>query len=319
MDTATEDGFTIGAVSRLTGIPVHTLRAWERRYGAVTPQRQEGGGRLYSRDDITRLTLLKRLTEAGQAVGTVAQLPLERLRERVGDLSPAAETEATVRRLAVLGSVLPERLRAAPTLEGAELAAVAADREELVAQARAAEADTLVLELATIHGETAAEVLDLLERSGAHLAVVVYAFGPRAAARALDTSRIRPLRSPVTAAEVVRACHGGARRAEPAEGGLVDWALEQPLRPRHYDDAALARLASLSPTMACECPNHMADLVAGLAAFERYSSECESRSPEDAALHYALHAVTGQARALMEDALAYLVAAEGLEDNAGDT
>ena len=321
LDNAAEAGFTIGAVSRLTGIPVHTLRAWERRYGAVRPERQEGGGRLYSRDDIARLTLLKRLTAAGQSVSTVARLPLEALRERVQELAPEAATgdAEPVRRLAVLGSLLPARLQAAaPELAGVELAALAAGREELVERAKAAGADTLVLELPTVHEETAAEVLDLLERAGARQAVVVYAFGPRSAARSLETSRIRLLRGPATAGEVARACRGGPPYAEPAGGGLVDWALQQPLRERRFEDGALARLAGLSPAMACECPNHMADLVAGLAAFERYSSECESRSPEDAALHHALHAVTAQARALMEDALGYLVEAEGLEESDGD-
>jgi DNA-binding transcriptional MerR regulator len=321
LDDQNEDLFSIGAVSRLTGIPVHTLRAWERRYGAVSPERQEGGGRLYRRQDISRLNLIKRLTEAGHAVSTVAQLPMEALRERARDLAPetSGKAEGGPCRVAVMGAMLPQRMRSETTAAmGLELVAVAEDRQQLGAEARSAGADMLVLELPTVHPETASQVLDLLETTGARQAVVVYAFGARPAVQALDTSRIQRLRGPVTVAEVARACGAMERQAAPADGGLVDWALDQPVRDRRYDDASLARLASLSPAMACECPNHMADLVAGLAAFERYSSECESRSPEDAALHYALHAATAQARALMEDALAYLVAEEGLEEHTGD-
>jgi DNA-binding transcriptional MerR regulator len=322
LNSQDEDLFSIGAVSRLTGIPVHTLRAWERRYGAVSPERQEGGGRLYRRQDITRLNLIKHLTESGHAVSTVAQLPMAALRERARDLAPetAAEPEGTPCRVAVMGAVLPERMQSEGSAEmGLELVAVAEDRQQLATQARSARADTLVLELPTVHPETASQVLELLATTGAHHAVVVYAFGARSALQALDTSRIQRLRGPVSVAEVARACGAGERHAAPADGGLVDWALDQPVRDRRYDEASLARLASLSPAMACECPNHMADLVAGLAAFERYSSECESRSREDAALHYALHTVTAQARALMEDALAYLVTEEGLEEHIGDS
>jgi MerR family transcriptional regulator, light-induced transcriptional regulator len=73
--------YPIGAVARKTGLSVHTLRAWERRYGVVTPQRSAGGTRLYSNADVTRLRLLRRATEAGHPIGQVAPLPAESLRE----------------------------------------------------------------------------------------------------------------------------------------------------------------------------------------------------------------------------------------------
>ena len=42
-----EKGYPIRAVAQLTGLSVDTLRAWERRYKAVSPQRQ-GRGRVYN-------------------------------------------------------------------------------------------------------------------------------------------------------------------------------------------------------------------------------------------------------------------------------
>jgi hypothetical protein len=50
----------------------------------------------------------------------------------------------------------------------------------------------------------------------------------------------------------------------------------------------------------------------GLAAFEKYSSECEDRNPADAALHSFLHRTTAAVRRSMEEALDYVVQAEGL-------
>jgi DNA-binding transcriptional MerR regulator/methanogenic corrinoid protein MtbC1 len=60
-------------VARLTGIPIDTLRAWERRYGAVEPARDERG-RLYDDVDLQKLKLLRRLVERGHAIGRIATL-----------------------------------------------------------------------------------------------------------------------------------------------------------------------------------------------------------------------------------------------------
>ena len=65
--------YPIRAVARLTGIPIETLRAWERRYHAVTPDRT-ARGRLYSDVEVSRLQLLRAVVEGGHAIGQVAGL-----------------------------------------------------------------------------------------------------------------------------------------------------------------------------------------------------------------------------------------------------
>ena len=64
----------IRVAARRTGLTTATIRAWERRYGAVTPGRSEGGQRLYSDRDLVRLDTLRRLTEAGRSISAVAAL-----------------------------------------------------------------------------------------------------------------------------------------------------------------------------------------------------------------------------------------------------
>lgn len=71
--------YPIRAVSRLTGIGIDTLRAWERRYGAVTPTRDERG-RLYTDADVARLRLLNQAVLSGHSIGRVASLPEAELR-----------------------------------------------------------------------------------------------------------------------------------------------------------------------------------------------------------------------------------------------
>jgi DNA-binding transcriptional MerR regulator len=65
--------YPIRAVSQLTGVPVDTLRAWERRYRLVEPAR-DGRGRLYGEADVRKLRLLRQLVGRGHAIGRLAVL-----------------------------------------------------------------------------------------------------------------------------------------------------------------------------------------------------------------------------------------------------
>lgn len=66
--------YSIGKVSELTGINAITLRAWERRYNIVTPQRTESGHRLYSADDVEIIKTAKRLISTGIKISQVNNL-----------------------------------------------------------------------------------------------------------------------------------------------------------------------------------------------------------------------------------------------------
>jgi DNA-binding transcriptional MerR regulator len=64
-DPVSPPGYPIGVISRLTNIHPETLRVWERRYDLVQPHRTGRGGRLYSDEDIERLSLVEQLVDAG--------------------------------------------------------------------------------------------------------------------------------------------------------------------------------------------------------------------------------------------------------------
>ena len=64
----------IRVVAQRTGLTTATIRAWERRYSAVSPGRSTGGQRLYSDREVERLGTLRRLTEAGRPISMVASL-----------------------------------------------------------------------------------------------------------------------------------------------------------------------------------------------------------------------------------------------------
>ena len=53
--------FKIGEVSRITGVPEHTLRYWEEEFGQIRPEKTKSGQRLYRRRDIETLLQIKDL------------------------------------------------------------------------------------------------------------------------------------------------------------------------------------------------------------------------------------------------------------------
>jgi DNA-binding transcriptional MerR regulator len=68
-------GVSIAAVSDLLGIPVPTIRSWERRYGFPSPSRTGGRHRRYGPDDLERLRALRDLVTRGLTAGSaVARL-----------------------------------------------------------------------------------------------------------------------------------------------------------------------------------------------------------------------------------------------------
>ncbi len=80
--------YPIRAVSKLTGIGVDTLRAWERRHHAVTPIR-DNRGRMYTDAEVARLRLLQGALSNGHSIGRLAALSDDQLRALVAAVEPA--------------------------------------------------------------------------------------------------------------------------------------------------------------------------------------------------------------------------------------
>ena len=84
--------YPIRAVSKLTGMAIDTLRAWERRHSAVTPVRDDRG-RMYTDADIARLRLLRGAVEHGHSIGRLAGLTDAELRHLAATAGAIAVSE----------------------------------------------------------------------------------------------------------------------------------------------------------------------------------------------------------------------------------
>jgi len=71
-DLSDEPKYTIKKVGDLTGILPVTLRAWERRYGVLSPERKENRYRLYSDRDVGIIRWLNSQTVNGISISTAA-------------------------------------------------------------------------------------------------------------------------------------------------------------------------------------------------------------------------------------------------------
>lgn len=125
--------FPIRVVSRLTGINPVTIRAWERRYRLVAPERTPGGHRLYSRADVEMLRAASRLVEQGVSISRATRLlaepgqrhesPADRLLDRFLDRLHALDDDglsavfeaSLARRSAAQATALLDALPAAAT------------------------------------------------------------------------------------------------------------------------------------------------------------------------------------------------------------
>lgn len=82
--------YSIQAAAERTGLTPHVIRAWERRYKAIEPERSAGKHRLYSESEIQRLSLLRRAVEAGHSIGRIARLSVGELGALIADCPTVA-------------------------------------------------------------------------------------------------------------------------------------------------------------------------------------------------------------------------------------
>jgi DNA-binding transcriptional MerR regulator len=310
-------GYRSSVAARLAGVPVETLRVWERRYGVVGPRLTERGHRLYSADDVSRLTLIRQLVDVGTAIGAIARLSTDELRALLSAGRAAAEgrLERPVAnrqplRVAVIGTSLGAQLaHGTPPLRQLAIVASSTTTADATTRLRGVDVDVLVIEMPTLQADALGEIDALVAGVGAPQAIVAYRFSPLAVLNALRNRGHVTVRAPLDVVELERLCAGLV--AESGRRAVEMRAVPSVSGPR-FDDQALARISQSLTTLSCECPRHVVELLISLGTFERYSADCANRSPADAELHRWLQQVAGAARASFEDALVRVAAAEGL-------
>jgi len=329
----------------MLGMPVATLRVWERRYALTHTAHSPSGQRLYSADDVRRLGLLKQLTDLGHAIGSLAPLGMAQLQQVASTHAQALAATQAARplnrapqrlakaqrawRLVVVGPALGARLKRSALLRRLGRPVDMVGPFDDVAQAVAALAarskgqavDAWLLHQPQLHAgwlaATRVAVPALAPGQSQPLPMaVLYGMAAESVCEELADGGVDLLREPqpdVVLAQWLRRWAAASNGSGPVPGDVgAGLSHAAAAAPRRWDDAALSDFASLSTTVACECPRHVAELLMQLSRFEAYSAQCEHRNPADAELHAFLGRVAADARTSFEAALEQVALHEGL-------
>lgn len=315
--------YRIGAVSKLSGIPVPTLRVWQTRYGAFSPITTRGQHRLYNEDDVRKALLLKLLTRQGHGISQIAGLAtaqLQQLQHTGAGLTLAAEPAVALQAQpcsgwGVIGPALADRLQSAHVTMG--LGGQPLPIEQIwsdLDHARRAPPDTapevLLVSVNGLNQDVAQQILGIAKQLAAHKTVVLYAFGQMGAVMLLRHSGHEVHQNPMNDNTLIDIVH--STRARPF---VQSWGLDKlptPIPARQFSEAVLQRVANIPSQVLCECPRHVAELIGQLGRFEDYSRDCLNQSPRDAQLHTQLNLMAATARALFEKALQMVASHEGI-------
>ena len=89
-----EATLNIGALSMATGVPVETIRTWERRYGFPASQRNDAGHRIYELDTIEHLRLITAILARGYRPSQLEGRTAEELEDLLEKTSRAEDSES---------------------------------------------------------------------------------------------------------------------------------------------------------------------------------------------------------------------------------
>jgi len=279
-------GYRIGAVAKLTGISTDTIRAWERRYAVVEPNRGENNNRYYSEEHISKLISVKRLVDAGQAIGTVCRLSDQELQDRTHGILgfPRQASGGALKKWTIISVQQPAWLKACVKAQPGVEAKWVARLEDFSASSE----EFVVIDMPSLSEINEKLVLRMLPEELAPRSLVVYKFASRTQLRSLASKGIRLLKGPLEPFALVNLLRGEGRSA---------------VAPYESVDAVSVEMSSQENDVLCNWKKQLSGLVNALNQLEAYSSGCLKNAQIDDALHQHLVEQTVQARSIMERAL----------------
>lgn len=227
-----------------------------------------------------------------------------------------------VMRVALLGDTYPSQLRENPqALKDLEVVWSGVSLEAFRIEVPTLRPQVLVLDFVDLARVPVGHLAMLLELTQASRAIVTYRFAQRElVAKHTSTDRIRMLQGPISLtllrAHIFLFALDDQLPPKRSPGDSTMSQLAPPPsapKPPRYTAEQLGRLLEISTSVQCECPNHLAQIVSGLQAFESYSKACENRNDKDREVHALLYRQTAAAREVMEEALTALVKHERIQ------
>lgn len=211
--SGSEPVYSIGAVARMLDVTATMLRAWEDRYGVVTPARSSGDQRLYSRDQVEQLRFVQRHMSSGLQPADAHRVLAQRLADGMTLVPEPPDPSGVSVLLAERDIYTAEVIEYLLRTEGYDvtIALDARDAREIFAQS----APTLVVVELVISGGVGIELCRELAAAGARiLAVSSLALGDAALRAGAEAFLLKPL-DPLQAVSTVKDLLGTSALASP--------------------------------------------------------------------------------------------------------
>ena len=196
--------------------------------------------------------------------------------------------------------------------EGVEVVWVGVSPERFASEVPRLKPTVIVVDLAEFGNGGDDQVRALITACNAELAIVTYSFARRQLIRSMQAQnqQVRVLQSPITLSLLQAHLAPLVIRHELETARKESFPMENRPAPMKFNREQLGKLMEVTSQIVCECPNHVAQIVEKLQAFELYSKDCENRNDEDRAIHAMLYRASAAARLEMEKALEQLVTHE---------
>ena len=300
--------YKIGAVSKITGINIPTLRSWENKFDIVTPTRVNGTQRGYTKQDLDKLVLIQALIDSGDSISSLRGLSLEQLQSRLlSNDSSKNDSNSSHEKLLELnvitiGTMIPDLeaetvgLPSINVTKNYDLDEFTDDENEEIK----CDCDLIIFELATLHIQTINWIKDILISNSINHCIILYRFASSDGMIAANTDkRINTLRQPVSSQDIFLMIKF-LTDIEPSNRNSVKASYDEHVP---FTDKELWEISVMANPIHCECPKHLSSIISSIKGFEKYSADCEELSESDRILHGKLEENAKEARIIMEKSL----------------
>ena len=162
--------------------------------------------------------------------------------------------------------------------------------------------DFVIAEVPTVNQGTFQMIQKILKQSKASKLLCAYDFGKESDIATLTSQDTGTISLPLNHSDITNWCSDNFPNY-----------MQSTSTDRLLTDQDISNIVSAGSTINCECPRHLGDLINKLAAFEKYSAECEARNAKDAEIHDELESTAAKSRYLLEEVLIKLAKVEGIK------
>ena len=162
----------------------------------------------------------------------------------------------------------------------------------------------VIVEMQSVHPGSLDYIQSIKKITKAEKILVAYDFGREADVALLNTIDSSAIKLPLKKETITDWCQENFPSYRSVDSNFM---------PRVLSSEQINTIIKAGSNINCECPQHLSEIIGKLVAFEKYSSQCEARNPQDAEIHTLLEEETSKCRHAFEKLLVAVANFENIE------